>query len=111
MVHGHDAGVVFRDSYTRPDPADQFTGANQLRYLQAKAMDCRRPADAYKLTGGPMGATCGACHPANATMPSPGAHGSSIGSSAPSQAAPSHLSEVIGDFCAYIAAGRHHPRP
>ena len=38
-------------SYTRPDPADQFTGTNQLRYLQAKAMDCRRPADAYTLTG------------------------------------------------------------
>ena len=37
--------------YTRPDPADRFTGASQLRYLQAKAMDCRRPADAYKLTG------------------------------------------------------------
>ena len=37
--------------YTRPDPADQFTGVNQLRYLQAKAMDCRRPADAYELTG------------------------------------------------------------
>ena len=25
--------------------------ANLFRYLQAKAMDCRRPADAYKLTG------------------------------------------------------------
>ena len=37
--------------YTRPDPADQFTGVSQLRYLQAKAMDCRKPADAYKLTG------------------------------------------------------------
>ena len=37
--------------HTRPDPADQFTGVSQLRYLQAKAMDCRRPADAYKLTG------------------------------------------------------------
>ena len=37
--------------YTRPDPADQFTGANQLRYLRAKAKDCRRPADAYELTG------------------------------------------------------------
>ena len=38
-------------SYTRPDPADQFPGVNQLLYLQAKAMDCRRPADVYKLTG------------------------------------------------------------
>ena len=28
-----------------------FTGVSQLRYLQAKAMDCRKPADAYKLTG------------------------------------------------------------
>ena len=37
--------------YTRPDPADQFTGVSQLRYLQAKAMDCRKPADTYKLTG------------------------------------------------------------
>ena len=24
---------------------------SQLRYLQAKAMDCRKPADAYTLTG------------------------------------------------------------
>ena len=31
--------------HRRPDPADQFTGVNQLRYLQAKAMDCRRPAE------------------------------------------------------------------
>ena len=38
-------------SYTRPDPADQFTGISQLRYLQAKALDCRSTADAYKLTG------------------------------------------------------------
>ena len=37
--------------YTRPDPADQFTGMSQLRYLQAKAMDCRGTADAYTLTG------------------------------------------------------------
>ena len=37
--------------HRRPDPADQFTGVNQLRYLQAKAMDCRRPADTYELTG------------------------------------------------------------
>ncbi len=37
--------------HTRPDPADQFTGTNQFRYLQAKAMECRRPADVYKLTG------------------------------------------------------------
>ena len=37
--------------YTRSDPADQFTGMSQLRYLQAKAIDCLRPADAYKLIG------------------------------------------------------------
>ena len=37
--------------HTRPDPADQFTSVSQLRYLQAKARECRRPADAYKLTG------------------------------------------------------------
>ena len=43
------------------------------------------------------------CHRPNAIMPSPGAHSWGIGSSAPSQAAPSHLSEVIGDLCAYIA--------
>ena len=41
----------FETWHTRPDPADRFTDAGQLRYLQAKAMDCRRPADAYKLTG------------------------------------------------------------
>ena len=37
--------------YTRPDPADQFTGPSQLRYLQAKTIDCRGTADAYELTG------------------------------------------------------------
>ena len=37
--------------YTRPDPADQFTGMDQLHYLQAKAMDCLGPAEAYALTG------------------------------------------------------------
>ena len=35
----------------RPDPADQFTGTSQLRYLQAKTIDCRGTADAYELTG------------------------------------------------------------
>ena len=37
--------------YTRADPADQFTGTSQFRYLQAKAVDCRRAADSYKLVG------------------------------------------------------------
>ena len=37
--------------YTRPDPADQFTGRRQLQYLQAKAMDCLGTAEAYTLTG------------------------------------------------------------
>ena len=37
--------------YTRADPADQFTGTSQFRYLQAKAVDCRRAADSYKLAG------------------------------------------------------------
>ena len=37
--------------YTQPDPADQFTGMSQFRYLQEKAVDCRRTADAYKLVG------------------------------------------------------------
>ena len=37
-------------SYTRLDPVDQFTGMSQLRYLQAKALDCRSTADAYELT-------------------------------------------------------------
>ena len=37
--------------YTRPDPADQFTGTSQLRYLQAKTIDCCGTADAYELTG------------------------------------------------------------
>ena len=35
--------------YTRPDPADRYTGGAQLDYLRAKALECRRigrlPAD------------------------------------------------------------------
>ena len=37
--------------YTRPDPADRYTGEAQLDYLRAKALECRRAADAYRLTG------------------------------------------------------------
>ena len=37
--------------YTRPDPADRYTGVAQLDYLRAKALECRRAADAYRLTG------------------------------------------------------------
>ena len=37
--------------YTRPDPADRYTGEAQLDYLRAKALGCRRAADAYRLTG------------------------------------------------------------
>ena len=37
--------------YPRPDPADHHEGDAQLAYLRAKALKCRRPADAYRLTG------------------------------------------------------------
>ena len=37
--------------YKRPDPADRYTGEAQLDYLRAKALECRRAADAYRLTG------------------------------------------------------------
>ena len=37
--------------FTRPDPADQFTGTSQLRYLQTKAIDCCSTADDYRLIG------------------------------------------------------------
>lgn len=37
--------------YSRPDPADRYEGDAQLEYLRAKALRCRRPADAYRLTG------------------------------------------------------------
>ena len=37
--------------YTRPDPADRYTGEAQLDYLRVKALECRRAADAYRLTG------------------------------------------------------------
>ena len=37
--------------YTRSDPADRYTGEAQLDYLRAKALECRRAADAYRLTG------------------------------------------------------------
>ena len=37
--------------YSRPDPADRHRGDAQLQYLRAKALRCRRPADAYRLTG------------------------------------------------------------
>ena len=37
--------------YSRPDPADGYQGDAQLDYLRAKALRCRRPADAYHLEG------------------------------------------------------------
>ena len=37
--------------YGRGDPADRYAGEAQLDYLRAKALDCRRAADAYELTG------------------------------------------------------------
>ena len=37
--------------YTRPDPADRYEGESQLEYLRAKALRCRRAADAYRLEG------------------------------------------------------------
>ena len=37
--------------YPRPDPADRYDGDAQLEYLRAKALRCRRAADAYRLTG------------------------------------------------------------
>lgn len=37
--------------YPRPDPADRYQGEAQLEYLRAKALGCRRAADAYRLTG------------------------------------------------------------
>ena len=37
--------------YRRPDPADGYQGDAQLAYLRAKALGCRRAADAYRLTG------------------------------------------------------------
>ena len=37
--------------YRRPDPADRYEGDAQLAYLRAKALWCRRAADAYRLTG------------------------------------------------------------
>ena len=37
--------------YPRPDPADRYEGEAQLEYLRAKALGCRRAADAYDLTG------------------------------------------------------------
>ena len=57
--------------YTRPDPADQFTGVNQLRYLQAKA-DGLSKARRYLRTdrGGPMGGRHAVpCHRADVIMP------------------------------------------
>ena len=37
--------------YGRPDPADRYEGDAQLEYLRAKAIGCRRAADAYRVTG------------------------------------------------------------
>ena len=37
--------------YGRGDPADRYAGEAQLDYLRAKALDCRRAADAYGLSG------------------------------------------------------------
>ena len=37
--------------YARPDPADGYEGEAQLEYLRAKALGCRRAADAYGVTG------------------------------------------------------------
>ena len=37
--------------YGRADPADRYAGEAQLEYLRAKALDCRRGADSYDLTG------------------------------------------------------------
>ena len=37
--------------YGRADPADRYAGEAQLEYLRAKALDCRRAADRYDLTG------------------------------------------------------------
>ena len=37
--------------YTRPDPADRYEGDAQLAFLRAKALRCRRAADAYQLKG------------------------------------------------------------
>ena len=44
--------------YSRPDPADRYEGEAQLEYLRAKALGCRRPADAYRVTGKER---CGRC--------------------------------------------------
>ena len=35
----------------RPDPADQYRGDAQLKYLRTKVRGCERTADAYQLTG------------------------------------------------------------
>ncbi len=37
--------------YPGPDPADRYEGEAQLQYLRAKALGCRRAADAYRVTG------------------------------------------------------------
>ena len=37
--------------HSRPDPADRYEGKAQLEYLRAKALGCRRAADAYRITG------------------------------------------------------------
>ena len=37
--------------YSRPDPADRYEGDAQLEYLRAKALGCRRAADAYRVSG------------------------------------------------------------
>ena len=37
--------------YTRPDPAQWYEGESRLESLRAKALRCRRAADAYRLEG------------------------------------------------------------
>ena len=41
--------------YSRPDPADGHEGEAQLEYLRAKALGCRRAADAYQTPAGTGG--------------------------------------------------------
>ena len=37
--------------YRRADPADRYQGKAQFQYVRAKALSCRRAADAYGVTG------------------------------------------------------------
>ena len=44
-------GLYGETWFSWPDPADRYEGDVQLVYLRAKALGCRRAADAYCVTG------------------------------------------------------------